>query len=102
MTALALVYLTLYLGILAATAVEQRLGLISFRPSYPVAGWIPLAGIAVGLVALFAVSSTFALAALVALGAFYAYLSRPERSMTFSENRTSSRIMCRWPGRPRG
>lgn len=68
-------YLLTYLTIDLVVLIEQRLGMISFRPLFRIPLGVPLVGIAACLLAIFVISPTFALVALTMIGAIYIYLT---------------------------
>ena len=69
-------FLVIYVMINAVVALEQSLGLLSFRPTFAIPRAVPLVGVAASTLALFVVNAVFALVALLIIVALYAYLVR--------------------------
>ena len=69
-------FLVIYVMINAVVAIEQSLGLLSFRPTFQIPRAVPLVGVAASTLALFVVNAVFALVALLIIVALYAYLVR--------------------------
>lgn len=67
-------FLLIYLTINGVVAVEQGLGLISFRPTFAIPFWVPLLGVGSCTVALFIISPFFTLVALSIILGIYVYL----------------------------
>lgn len=67
-------FLLIYLTINGVVAIEQGLGLISFRPTFAIPFWVPLLGVACCTVALFIISPFFTLVALGIILSVYVYL----------------------------
>jgi amino acid transporter len=71
-------YLLIYLTIDLVVLLEQRLGMISFRPLFRIPTWVPLVGISVCLLAIFVINPIFALVALTFIVGIYVYLTNQE------------------------
>lgn len=69
-------FLITYTMLNVVIVLEKRLGLVSFRPLLRVHGSVPLLGMVGCLFAMFIVNPAFALAAVVLVLGFYAYLTR--------------------------
>jgi amino acid transporter len=69
-------FLLIYLTINVAIAIEQGLGLISFRPIFSIPRWIPVLGVVSCTFALFVINPVFALVALAISLGIYMYLVR--------------------------
>ncbi len=69
-------FLVIYLTINIVITIEQSLGLISFRPSFRIPNWVPVAGIISCSIALFVISPMFALLAITVIVSLYLYLAR--------------------------
>lgn len=82
-------FLLTYLAINLIMVIEQSLGMISFRPLFTVPRWIPLAGLAACVLALFVISPTFALIALSIIVGIYAYLTRQRLQTPWETVRSS-------------
>ncbi len=67
---------------------EQRLGLVSFRPSLSVPHWVPLVGTVGCVFAMFIVNATFSLIALGVVGVMYIYLIRRHLEAPFGDVRS--------------
>ncbi|MEL6715002.1 MAG: amino acid permease, partial [Planctomycetota bacterium] len=68
--------------------VEGQLGLVSFRPTMRVPQFVPLAGLAGCLLAMFVVSPTFGLAAVVVVVGFYGFLLRRRLEAPYGDVRS--------------
>lgn len=82
-------YLLIYLTIDIIVLLEQRLGMISFRPLFRVPLGVPLAGIAACLLAIFIISPTFALVALTIIAGIYVYLTNQKLQTPWQTVRSS-------------
>ena len=82
-------YLLTYLTIDVVVLLEQRLGMISFRPLFRIPMAVPLVGIAACLLAVFVISPAFALIALTLIGAIYVYLTNKELQTPWQTVRSS-------------
>ena len=69
-------FLVIYITINSVVALEQSLGLASFRPTFQIPRAIPLVGVVACTIALFVISPLFAIAALLIVTGIYAYLVR--------------------------
>ncbi len=69
-------FLITYAMLNVVVVIEKRLGLVSFRPLLRVPAIVPLVGMIGCLFAMFVVNPVFALAAVVLVLGFYAYLTR--------------------------
>ncbi len=69
-------FLVIYVMINAVVAIEQSLGLLSFRPTFQIPRAVPIVGVAASTLALFVVNAVFALVALLIIVALYVYLVR--------------------------
>jgi solute carrier family 12 (potassium/chloride transporters), member 9 len=69
-------FLLTYLTINIVILIEQSLGMISFRPIFRVSRAVPLVGTVACLIAIFVISPSFALIALILILAIYVYLVR--------------------------
>ena len=67
-------FLIIYVTINGVVAIEQGLGLLSFRPSFRIPFWVPLLGVGACTIALFVISPFFALVALLLILGMYVYL----------------------------
>ncbi len=67
-------FLLTYLTINIVVAIEQSLGMVSFRPTFRVPLWVPIVGMVSCFGALFVISPGFALVALAIVVALYIYL----------------------------
>lgn len=67
-------FLLIYLTINGVVAIEQGLGMISFRPTFAVPFWVPLLGVVCCSIALFIISPFFTLVALGIILGVYVYL----------------------------
>jgi solute carrier family 12 (potassium/chloride transporters), member 9 len=67
-------FLLIYLTINIVILIEQSLGMISFRPLFRVPRLVPFIGTVACLIAIFVISPTFALIALILILAIYVYL----------------------------
>ena len=82
-------FLLTYLSINIVMVIEQSLGMISFRPLFRVPRWVPLLGLSACLVAIFVISPTFALIALVIMVSIYIYLSQRRMETPWETVRSS-------------
>ena len=77
-------FLLTYLAVNAVVLLEQRLGMISFRPTFKVSGTVPVVGLVASMVGLALASPALVLVAgVAALGLVYAYLSRKNLQADF-------------------
>ncbi len=67
-------FLIIYLTINGVLALEQGLGMMSFRPTFSIPAWIPLFGVGSCSIALFIISPFFTLVALGLILGVYVYL----------------------------
>jgi solute carrier family 12 (potassium/chloride transporters), member 9 len=67
-------FLLIYLTINIVMLIEQSLGMISFRPLFRIPRLVPLVGTVACLIAIFVISPSFALIALILILAIYVYL----------------------------
>ena len=81
-------FLITYAMINFVVFVEGQLGLVSFRPTLRVPQFVPLAGLAGCLLAMFVVNPAFALAAVVVVVAFYGYLLRRQLVAPYGDVRS--------------
>ena len=81
-------FLITYAMINFVVFVEGQLGLVSFRPTLRVPQFVPLAGLAGCLLAMFVVHPAFALAAVVVVVAFYGFLLRRQLEAPYGDVRS--------------
>ncbi|MGI8631978.1 MAG: amino acid permease [Solirubrobacterales bacterium] len=81
-------FLITYLMINVVVLIEQRLGLVSFRPLFRVPGWVPAIGAGGCLLAMFVVNAVLGLLAVMAVLAFYGYLVRRRLEAPFGDVRS--------------
>ena len=67
-------FLLTYLTVNLVVAVEQSLGLISFRPTFQIPRWVPLVGVAACAAALFIINPLVALVAIAIVFGIYVFL----------------------------
>ncbi len=82
-------YLLIYLTIDFVVLLEQRLGMISFRPLFRIHAGVPIVGITACLVAVFVISPIFALVALSMIMGIYVYLTNQELQTPWQTVRSS-------------
>jgi amino acid transporter len=81
-------FLITYGMINAVVALEQRLGLTSFRPLFPVPRWVPLLGTAGCAFAMFIINPVFGLVAVGVVLVVYMYLIRRHLQAPFGDVRS--------------
>ena len=81
-------FLITYAMINGVVFLEQRLGLVSFRPVFNVPRWVPLVGAAGCIFAMFIVNATFSLVALAVVATFYFVLIRRHLEAPFGDVRS--------------
>jgi solute carrier family 12 sodium/potassium/chloride transporter 2 len=81
-------FLVTYAMLNGTLLIEQRLRLLSFRPSLQVSPFVPLAGFVGSIVAMFVIAPTLALVSLLIITAFYAVLTRRRLDAPFSDVRS--------------
>ena len=81
-------FLITYAMINFVVFIEGQLGLVSFRPTLRIPQFVPLAGLAGCLLAMFVVNPAFALAAVVVVVGFYGYLLRRQLDAPYGDVRS--------------
>ncbi|WP_103028673.1 amino acid permease [Salinibacter altiplanensis] len=81
-------FLVTYTMICAAVLIEQSLDLVSFRPRLRIPLWVSFLGLAGSLVAMFIISPTISLVALVVTLGFYVVLARRQLDAPFEDVRS--------------
>ncbi|PQB04402.1 amino acid permease [Aureitalea marina] len=83
-----LFFLVTYAMINSVVIIEQRLGLISYRPLFKVRKWIPWLGLFSSLLAMFIINSTISLITFAIVLSVYWYLSRQNLETPFEDVRS--------------
>ncbi len=81
-------FLITYTVLNGVVALEQLLGLVSFRPLLQVPRWVPVAGVVGCVVVMFLIAPIFSLVAIVVTILLYAYLSRRQLHAPWSDVRS--------------
>lgn len=82
-------FLLIYLTINIVILIEQSLGMISFRPTFRIPRLVPLIGTVACLIAIFVISPSFALIALLLILAIYVYLVQRQLETPWETVRSS-------------
>lgn len=82
-------FLLIYLTINIVMLIEQSLGMISFRPLFRIPRIVPLIGTVACLIAIFVISPSFALIALILILAIYVYLVQRQLETPWETVRSS-------------
>ena len=82
-------FLLTYLTVNLVVAVEQSLGLISFRPTFRIPRWVPLLGVFACAAALFIINPLVALVAVAIVFGIYVYLVSRELDTPWETMRSS-------------
>lgn len=83
-----LFFLITYAMINIVVIIEQRLGLISYRPIFKIHKYVPWLGLISSVLAMFIINSTISLFSLMIVGAVYWYLSRQNLETPFEDVRS--------------
>lgn len=83
-----LFFLIMYATLNGVVVLEQRLGLVSFRPLFNVPRLVPLVGLAGCIVAMFLIAPVFSMLALITTLALYVYFSRRQLVTPWSDVRS--------------
>lgn len=83
-----LFFLITYAMINVVVIIEQRLGLISYRPVFKVSKWIPWVGLLSSVMAMFIINPTISLASIVIVFVMYWFLSRQNLETPFEDVRS--------------
>ncbi|WP_232827406.1 amino acid permease [Winogradskyella aurantiaca] len=83
-----LFFLITYAMINIVVIIEQRLGLISYRPLFRIAKWVPYLGLASSVLAMFIINPTVSLLSIVIVLVVYYYLSRQNLETPFEDVRS--------------
>jgi solute carrier family 12 sodium/potassium/chloride transporter 2 len=83
-----LFFLITYAMINIVVIIEQRLGLISYRPLFPIPKWVPYLGLVSSIFAMFIINPTISLLSVVIVLVVYFYLSRQNLETPFEDVRS--------------
>jgi solute carrier family 12 sodium/potassium/chloride transporter 2 len=83
-----LFFLITYAMINIVVIIEQRLGLISYRPLFRIAKWVPYLGLVSSVFAMFIINPTVSLLSVVIVLVVYFYLSRQNLETPFEDVRS--------------
>lgn len=83
-----LFFLIMYATLNGVVVLEQRLGLVSFRPLFRVPRLVPLVGLAGCIVAMFLIAPVFSMVALITTLGLYIYFSRRQLVTPWSDVRS--------------
>ncbi|KAA3630943.1 MAG: amino acid permease [Bacteroidetes bacterium] len=83
-----LFFLITYAMLNVVVIIEQKLGLISFRPIFPVPRWIPWVGLITSIFAMFIINPTLSLISLVLVVAVYGILTQKKLVTPFEDVRS--------------
>ncbi|MBO3116955.1 amino acid permease [Winogradskyella sp. DF17] len=83
-----LFFLITYAMINIVVIIEQRLGLISYRPLFRIPKWVPYLGLASSIFAMFIINPTVSLLSVVIVLVVYFYLSRQNLETPFEDVRS--------------
>lgn len=83
-----LFFLITYAMLNVVVIIEQNLGLISFRPLFKVARWIPWAGLITSLLAMFIINPTLSLISVAVVFVVYGILSKRQLITPFEDVRS--------------
>ena len=83
-----LFFLITYAMINIVVIIEQRLGLISYRPIFKISKWVPWFGLVSSVFAMFIINPTVSLLSIVIVLAVYWYLSRQNLEAQFEDVRS--------------
>ena len=83
-----LFFLITYAMLNVVVIIEQKLGLISFRPLFPVNKWIPWLGLVTSVFAMFIINPTLSLISVVVVIAVYGFLTQKKLVTPFEDVRS--------------
>ena len=83
-----LFFLITYAMLNVVVIIEQKLGLISFRPLFPVAKWVPWVGLITSVFAMFIINPTLSLISVAVVIAVYGILSQRKLITPFEDVRS--------------
>ncbi len=83
-----LFFLITYAMINIVVIIEQRLGLISYRPVFKIRRWVPWVGLISSIIAMFIINSTVSLISFAIVLTVYWYLSRQNLETPFEDVRS--------------
>ena len=83
-----LFFLVTYAMINVVVIIEQRLGLISYRPLFKIHKWVPWFGLISSVLAMFIINSTISLITILIVFVVYWYLSRQKLETPFEDVRS--------------
>ncbi len=83
-----LFFLITYAMINVVVIIEQRLGLISYRPVFKVNKWVPWAGLLSSVIAMFIINPTISLVSITIVFVVYWFLSRQNLETPFEDVRS--------------
>ena len=83
-----LFFLITYAMLNVVVIIEQKLGLISFRPIFPVPRWIPWVGLITSIFAMFIINPTLSLISVVVVIAVYGILTQKKLITPFEDVRS--------------
>ena len=83
-----LFFLITYAMLNVVVIIEQKLGLISFRPRFPVPRWIPWVGLVTSIFAMFIINPTLSLISVVVVIVVYGILSQKKLITPFEDVRS--------------
>jgi solute carrier family 12 sodium/potassium/chloride transporter 2 len=83
-----LFFLITYAMLNVVVIIEQKLGLISFRPIFPVPKWVPWVGLITSIFAMFIINPTLSLISVVVVIAVYGLLTQKKLTTPFEDVRS--------------
>jgi len=83
-----LFFLITYAMLNVVVIIEQKLGLISFRPLFPVARWVPWSGLITSVFAMFIINPTLSLISVAVVILVYGILSQRKLTTPFEDVRS--------------
>jgi len=83
-----LFFLVTYAMINVVVIIEQRLGLISYRPLFKIGKWVPWLGLVSSVLAMFIINPTISLLTILIVIVVYLYLSRQHLETPFEDVRS--------------
>jgi len=83
-----LFFLITYAMLNVVVIIEQKLGLISFRPIFPVPRWIPWVGLVASVFAMFIINPTLSLISVVVVFLVYGFLTQKKLVTPFEDVRS--------------
>ncbi len=86
-------FLITYAVLNGVVALEQSLGLISFRPHFKIPRWVPMIGLLGAVGVMFLINPIFGLVAVVVITALYVYLTHRQLKNPFSDVRSGLFVM---------